>query len=442
MKRTVRNIVILGLIFAVLGVGFWWLSGYEPSGDSNQPAKTPELLTVYDVEKDSISAVNVVLGGDMVIRYEQLDNGWTVGELPIEELSQEKLESFISAVSFITSSGKIDDTVETCGLDTPSVTITIEKKDGTEDKIKVGDKSAVLGGYFLSVNGGDIYNVPEYKIDTFKNGIEYYQSFTRVKFNPEEITEIKLEREKNTLHIWAKTESDGTMTAWEIASPFNNVYNANDTYISDNILRPIGNIDISTPVQKGTDTGLGKPKGVVTVKTSQGETVLKVGNTDGDKIYVEYEGSAYVTDADSFAFLNADEFLAVSKLLALTNIATLNSLTVLYDSEEYLFEVAHTAMGENNDEMTFKLNGEDLPEKEAKALYQKIIGIPSESRYNGEPLGDIVAELNFTSVGAEKVITFSKLNDMYASYTVNGVTEFTVRLSTLENVLSTLIKDK
>ena len=439
MKRTVRNLIIFVLIFAAFGVGFWWLAGYEPA-EENKQTEMPEQTTVYDVDSDIISAVNVVTDGDMVIRYERVGDGWTVAGLPLEEVSQTKLESFISSVGMIMSDTKIADSGEDYGFDVPLVTVSVEKTDGTKDIIEVGKMSAVLGGYFLRVNGGEIFNVSAYKIDTFKQDIDYYRSFKRLEIKPEEISEIKIERARNTLHIQAKTESDGTMTSWEIGEPFKNVYNANDSYISDNILTPVGSIDISKPALAGANTGLAKPKAVVTIKTSQGDTVIKVGNTDGDKIYVEYDGEAYETQAESFAFVEADEFLAVSKLLALTNIATLTQLTVSSDKGEKLFEVTHSAMGEDNDEMTFKLNGKELAEKDAKALYQEIIGIAAEGKYNGEPLGDTVAELKFISVGAEKTVTFSKLNDMYASYTVNGVTEFTVKLSTVEKMLSSFAK--
>lgn len=444
MNRMVRNIIILVGVLAVIGGGFWWLIGYEPATEENTATESPEYTTVYKVEEENIASIEMA-DSDEVIRFVRDGDKWTIAGYSSDKLAQSKVSGFVSAVSSLTSKNLISEPPASCGLDAPATVVTVEKTDGSKDIIKIGDMSAVLEEYFFNVNDGDIYTMPSYKANSIRNSIDYYTSFSRVTVNTAEVYDVKIEREKNTLHIGKMSGSDGSMTAWEVLEPFGTAYNANDTYIEDNILAPMGKIDLSTPAEAGANTGLSKAKAVVTILSAPtdeegnrgetAETVFKIGNTEGDKLYVEYNDEAFVTDASAFSFVNADEFLTVSKLLSLTSISTLDTMTVTAGDKKYVFEVRHTAMGEDEDKMTFIINGKAASEKKAKAIYQEVIGLPAEGTYKGEALGEIIAEISFASVGSEKNITFRKINDMSAAYTVDGVTEFTVRISTVENVL-------
>ena len=130
--------------------------------------------------------------------------------------------------------------------------------------------------------------------------------------------------------------------------------------------------------------------------------------------------------------------LLVSKLEALTPIAKLHKMTVKKGSEEFVLDVTHSQLGSDEDEMTFKMNGESMEEDPAKKLYQEVIGLAADGEYKNTPFGELVCEVLFELEGSQKTVKLYKLNDMSASFTVNDSTVFTVKLSAIDSMIENI----
>lgn len=448
MNRLVRNIIILVAALALLGGGFWWLMNAEPdSGEEEQETVQTTSETVYKVTENDVTAIEIENGGE-ALTFKKSGEEWILDGYAVSEVSQTKVKSLVSTVSSITSKNKVEDSAETCGLDNPQLVVRVTLADGTVDTIKIGNRSAVLGEYFCSVNDGDIYTMYSYKVDDLMKKAEHYTEFSRAEITGSEIYDIKIERVgKNTLHVREKTEADGSMTAWEVVSPYKNTYNAIDQYIQEKMQTALEEISITTPAAKGANTGLSSPKAVITFLSApvdeegnRGEkstTVIKVGNTAGDVTYIEYNGSAYEVSSDVMSFVNTDEFLVVSKLLALVPVQTLNTMTVSAN-QTYTMEISHTNIGADDDEIGFKINGKAADEDKAKKAYQEVIGLAADGVYKGEALGDVIAEVTFSSQNSEKVVTFRSINELSASFTIDGITEFTVKKTSVVAMLDAI----
>lgn len=449
MNKLVRNIIILIAALAVLGGGLWWVMTVEPEGEEEeQQTPAADYETVYKTEEDGVSAVTIERDGS-ALKFTKEGDKWTLEGYDLAQVSQTKVKSLVSSLSSISSANHITDNIEECGLDSPQIIVKITVSDGRTDIIKIGKMSPVLGQYFFNVNDGEIYTMTSYKVDDLLKEASHYTSFSRLELTGADIFDIRIERAGgNNIHLREMAENDGSLfNTWELAEPYSQPYSANDQYVQENILAKLEAIDISTLAQSSA-TGLASPKAVVTVTSAptdeegnRGEetkTVLKIGNTAGDITYVEYEGAAYEVDTSSVSFVDTDEFLMVSKLLALVPIQNLNSMSITYGDKAYNFEVGHSAMGEDDDEMNFTINGAAAGEKKAKSAYQEVIGLAADGVYKGGALGDTIAEIVFSSADSEKVITFKSINDMSASFTVDGITDFTVKKSTLTSMLDKL----
>ncbi len=438
MNKLIRNIIILVAVLAVIAGGFWWLMGYEPSTDTEDKTAESSSVEVYKTDSDNITSVTVEKNDKLV--FTKHGDAWGIEGYPAEKVSSDKVKSLISTISYISSDKPVTASKEECGLNAPTAVVTVNHTGGV-DIIKLGALSSVLDKYFFTVNDGEIYTMSSYKADSILSDLSCYTSFSRLSIASADVFDIKIQRAKNTLHLKQNAKSD-TFTTWVVTEPFKTEYNANEDYINNSILTAIDTIDLSTPA----DIQIATPTATVTLLTApldengvRGEEVktivLKIGNTNGDIVYVEYNGEVFEAQRSAFDFVNADEFAVVSKLLSLTNISSLNRLTVTADDKMYVLDITHSVIGKDGDEMTYTINGKVATEKKAKAIYQKIIGMPSEGQYRGERLGEMLCEFKFESENTTKTITFSKLNDLYASYTVNGQTEFTVKLSTLKDVI-------
>lgn len=449
MNKLVRNIIILVAALAVLGGGLWWIMNVEPdSEEDEQQTPSTDYETVYKAEEDDITAINIVHDG-ISLSFSKSGDDWRLEGYNTSQVSQTKVKSLVTSLASISSANHITDNTDECGLEAPQIVVKITLTDGHTDMINIGSISPVLGQYFFNVNGGEIYTMTSYKVDDILKEASYYTSFSRLTLTSSDIIDVKIERASGSnIHLKMTDDAESSaFNSWKLIEPYSRAYGANDQYVEENILAALEAIDISTLAQSSS-TGLSSPKAVVTVVSApvddegnRGEettTVLKIGNTAGDITYVEYEGIAYEVDTSSVSFVDTDEFLIVSKLLALVPIQNLNSMSITYGDKAYNFEVGHSAIGEDDDELSFTINGKTAGEKKAKSTYQEIIGLYAEGVYKGDALGETIAEIIFSSADAEKVITFKSINDLSASFTVDGITDFTVKKSTLTAMLDKL----
>ncbi len=447
MNKMTRNVIILIAVLAVLGGGCFWILNYEPPKEEKAPVPETNSVTVYEVSEDAISKI-VIENEENGKTFIRSGDAWIIEGYSKEDLAASKVDSFISSVERITSSDKVTDSLEVCGLNEPKTVVRITKNDGTQDVFKIGDKSPLLGKYFFTLNDGEIYTMSSYIAEGFIEPVSYYTEFTRASFKADEIFDLRIERAgKNTIQLSVKDEADDTMTSWKITEPYSVAKNALDQYISEQILTRIEAINISKPATV-KETGLSSPKAVFTFKsakfdeegnrTDEKSTTIKVGNTNGDVTYIEYEGKAYEVEADSVSFVNIDPILLVSKLEALTPIAKLHKMTVKKGAEEFVLDVTHSQLGSDDDEMSFKMNGEFIEEDPAKKLYQEVIGLMADGEYKNTPFGELVCEVLFELEGSQKTVKLYKLNDMSASFTVNDSTVFTVKLSAIESMINNM----
>lgn len=447
MNKMTRNIIILVAVLALLGAGCYWILNYEPTTEQTPETPSSEYETIYEVAEENINKI-VIESAENGKTFVKSADSWVIEGYSKEDLAASKVDSLISSLEKITSADKVKDSLEVCGLDVPAVVVKIEKTDGSTDVIKIGDKSPLLGKYFFTLNDGEIYTMSSYTAEGFTNPISHYTEFKRATFTAADIYDLKIERTgKESIHLSIKDESDDTMTAWKITEPYSVAKNALDQYITEQILTRIEGLDISTPAT-ASDTGLSSPKAVVTFKSAKTDeegnrsdektTVIKVGNTKGDVTYIEYEGKAYETASDSLSFVNIEPILLVSKLESLTPIQKLHRMTLKYGEEEYVLDVTHSKLGEDDDELTFKLNGEHLDEDTSKKIYQEVIGLAADGEYKGEAFGEEKATVLFELEGSQKTVKLSKLNDMSAAYTVNDSTIFTVKLSSIDKMIENI----
>lgn len=447
MNKMTRNVIILIAVLAILGGGCFWILNYEPAKEDENSLPEINSVTVYEVVEEDISKI-VIENEENGKTFIRNGNSWLIEGYAKEDLATSKVDSFIYSLEKITSTEKVTDSLEVCGLDSPQTVVTVIKNDGVKDVIKIGDKSPLLGKYFFTLNDGDIYTMSSYIAEGFTEKVSHYTEFTRASFKADEIFDLRIERAgKNAIHLSVKDEADDTMTSWKITEPYPVAKNALDQYISEQILTKIEAINISKPATV-KETGLASPKAVFTFKSAKFDeegnkqdeksTTIKVGNTNGEVAYIEYEGKAYEVDSDSVSFVNVDPILLVSKLEALTPIAKLHKMTVKKGDEEFVLDVTHSQLGSDDDEMTFKMNGEFIEEDSAKKLYQEVIGLMADGEYKNTPFGELVCEVLFELEGSQKTVKLYKLNDMSASFTVNDSTVFTVKLSAIENMLTNM----
>ena len=435
MSKIVKNIIIFVVIIAALAVGFWWLLFYDPA-DSNQGDSNnlPEIEEVYKKAEDDVKRIELVLPESTLV-FKNGGNSWSIDGVNNDKISLSKVSGYVSSVLNLYSHEKIIEDTELCGFDKPNAVISVIGNDGKTDIITIGAKSAMADKYFFNVNGGDAWTMSVSGAEMIMSDVSYYRSYKRFTINKDDIYDVEVN--------YKITKTGET---WLISKPFSVGYHINYDFINADILKPIAALELTTPVDvKKISTDSSYKPTVVTILSApinedgtRGETVktvLFIGRTEGDKVYVEYDGEVFLVNKSALSFADANEMYIVSKLLAITDVRTVKSVKIKAEDTEYTLDVVHTAIGTADDETTFKLNGKDADTEKARQAYVEIISLQLDERYKGQKTGKPVAEVVIDTTDGIKTLTFNKIDEFVSTFTVNGSTEFVIKNSKVQKML-------
>lgn len=445
MNKSQRNIAITAAVIVVLLVGIVLVCNLDTAPTDTPQTSAESVYTVYSAQADRVEKFEVACDGETLTA--QNDNGsWTLNGFLADETDSTKVLGLVNTALSITSRNKIEEkaSLSEYGLDEPDVTVTVTDQNGGVQTILIGDKSPVLGEYFVMLDGGEeIYTIYEFMVDTLKQPISYYREFERFNINIDDITDIKIIRKDGTIEL--KIEGDDIGNVWSMLTPYSGM--ANDDYIDIKILEPIDSIELKTPVDGKQDAVASDTSTlVITVTPYDNSTgkygeeytqTLTVGKTEGDVTYIGYEGSVYAVSKDSFSFMNETAYNIVSKLQAFADIAEVRSVTLEYG------DVTHTIGITNNDNVfSFTLDGSEADSKTSQGIYQSIISLAVDGIYGGETTGETVLKITYEGLNTDTgtVVEFKKTDDLNCVVSRNGSSEFTIKKSKLDELLELIEK--
>lgn len=457
MKKNILKIIIAVVVLGLLIGGIVLLK--MPANTDSTPASTASseatempVYTIYNTAEENVKNV-LVVSGDFSMESQKLSDGsWTVNNLPESDIDTSKTKTFVDTAIDMKAESLIEENpsdLAQYGLDAPQTTVFINKNDGTSDKIFIGAKSAVNNDYFVMTSlGTEVYTLSFYKVDILKNPITYYTDFTRFEIeDTSEISAVKIERSDMTINFVKNTyTSQSIYSEWILTSPINT--DANADYISNNVLKNIGNIKLSSPVE-GSDFGFDKPTAKLTItikpydeeKEEYGEEYaeeLIVGKLSEGDVYVKYKDKAYTVSASYLDFVNTPLINAVTKIQSLINIADVEKVDVNYRGTAHSLGITH--FGEDNKDMAFTLDGTNMDESAAKKLYQELIGIQVDGIYNGQQTGEAIMSVYYKGYnGASDMnVEFRTINDLDCAFVKNGEIQFTVKKSVVTALMDTI----
>lgn len=431
------KIIVISVIILLLIAGIVLLLNIDTSKDNTDSDSAEEnVYTIMQEDANSVSYIDVI-SSDGTIRAVNLgDAVWTINDMNIDDVDTAKAYSLASTVTSMTSKNKVADApsdLAQYGLDTPKIKVVITKKDGTESTIKIGAMSPTLGEYFIMKdNDSAVYTIYPHKVDTLKQPLIYYQEFNRFSVNIDDITEIRMTRSDEIINIRLIDEiTDKTGNVWEMTLPYQSL--ANDDYIDNKILEPIGNLRLETPVDISDDS-LFEGASVLMISVTPydratGEysdsynEIITVGKANGEYTYVKYKNKAYTVPSENIKFIKETSFNIVSKLQALVDITNVQSLTVEYGGEKHVMDIEH-----KDYEFAFKLDGNNTSASVSQNMYKEIISLPVDAIYNGAEVKETVLKLTYNGK-EDTVVEFKTIDDLNCAVIRNGKVNFTIKKS-------------
>ena len=297
-KKQGRNL-ILGTVLLVALIAVYFGLDYQQKKEAasdveNEVLNLPVTVTDEEFAKVTIKTTENVL----TFSREEKDGErvWTYEEDPKFPLNSTLVNTKMQSLTDpgITRILENPESISEYGLDDPSITITVEKTDGTSYKLLIGDKNATNNDYYLMVEGHDeIYTFDGSLVGALN--IEPYDVATGEDLPTIEatsITNVKIEQESGTYEFVSDKE---TGLAWTMIAP-DGMESAVDSTAIDNLKTEIAGIGFDTFVDyKGEDLaqyGLDEPQAVITIEAVETEVVEIEAETREDESGSETETEA------------------------------------------------------------------------------------------------------------------------------------------------------
>lgn len=423
-----KRFIIGGIAIALLAAGIVLLMQYDPQDHDEKPGeRAPEIQTILALDTaDEIS----VKSDELNIRFINDGGEWAIDGIPAEDVSASKVTTFVSDALLYTTGTLLEETdLSGYGLDNPSVTVTI--KDGADTHtVLVGDKSAVDNVYFASADGV-LFTMSYYQYNSLTNDVSYYTEYTRLALGIDTISEVRIETAERTIDVYLPEITRYEGNVWRMKEPYQTL--ASDDFMDSDVLGQLAAVSLSEKADS-----IGDARAAVTVTDNGVTHKFKVGSLDGGSVYVEYEGKAYKEPASNFAFIDAETFSFMNKLVSYVNINDVSSYTVEFDGKSYKTDISG-----HDSELKFKSGGKAQDSEASKKLYAEVIGVVATGLYNNEPLGETIMKVSFTGRdGApDSVVEYKKINEYTAAAVKDGKTIFVTGIADVNSLKEKLMED-
>jgi hypothetical protein len=281
MKPT--GLLIAVALLAIVGGGIWWSNKKQAATPEKSPTDTStKLLTIPADQFQEIRIKKPTETQDLKL----VDGKWRIVEPKPLAADQDSVTSMVTSLSALSADKTIDENpadLSAYGLTTPTLDITITKKDGKTAGVLVGDATPTnSGNYAKLADSPKVYTIASY----VKTGLDKSDSDLRDKrlmtFDSDKITRVVLaakgapvEFGKNAQNEWqilkpAPLRADAT----QVDSLINKLKDAKmDAIVSDEDAKKA-----AAGFASGTRVAL------ATVSDSKGDQTLEV-HKDKDKNY-------------------------------------------------------------------------------------------------------------------------------------------------------------
>jgi hypothetical protein len=287
MKPT--GLLIAVALLAIVGGGIWWSNKKQAATPEKSPTDTStKLLTIPADQFQEIRIKKLTETQDLKL----VDGKWRIVEPKPLAADQDSVTSMVTSLSALTADKTIDDNpsdLSSFGLTTPTLDITITKKDGKTAGVLVGDATPTNSGNYAKLSDSPkVYTIASY----VKTGLDKSDNDLRDKrlmtFDSDKITRVVLAAKGTPVEFGKNAQNE-----WQILKP--SPLRADATQV-DSLVSKLKDAKMDAIVSdedaKKAAAGFasGTRVALATVSDSKGDQTLEV-HKDKDKNYYA-KGSA------------------------------------------------------------------------------------------------------------------------------------------------------
>ncbi|HTQ53953.1 MAG TPA: DUF4340 domain-containing protein [Bryobacteraceae bacterium] len=213
-----RGLLASVIVLAALAGALYWSNRKQKAAAAKPTADAvPKILSIPE---DQIQQVKIKKAGtDSTVLVKGADGQWQMTEPKPLRADQETVKTVVSTLATLNGDKVVEDKASDLapyGLNSPSLDVTVTKKDGKTSEIEVGDDTPTGGGSYAKLAGDPkVYTIYTY----VKNGLDKTPNDLRDKrlltFDQDKLTRVDLQPAKGeTIEFGKNNQND-----WEILKP-------------------------------------------------------------------------------------------------------------------------------------------------------------------------------------------------------------------------------
>lgn len=457
-----RNLLILLAVLVALGVSYFVLS---KTPGKTAKTSTTDTIQITSTSQDKISTITLSSTKGTILLIKS-DDVWKVKDKSYV-LNQDTITSISNVFTNLTATKVVESSpkdLSVYGLDKPSYVATATTTDNKNVTINVGLESAISGTYYVMVQGkNDVYAVSDTAITTLFYSVSDMRDKSLTSIDTSKLMFVSIaQKNKAKVEIVASvtkatssTESD--VTTYKLTQPYAEPQDIDSNNLTS-FFSAISTLGISDFVDDNPTNlskyGLDKPESTIMIGDDSSLLTLYIGNVvNSNYYYFRTEGSkaVYTIDKENVDALRLDPFNIINRAAYITNIDNVSKIVITKAGVTNVIDITKTvtkAKTDNDSDTTtysFKVNGKAISQDDGIALYQKIIGLEVDSS-NFEKVKtspDIKMIFTFSSGNTkEQEIDYVTYNENFYSVVKNGVHNFLISKSKLNDIINSIIAIK
>jgi len=213
-----RGLLAAVIVLAALGGALYW-SNRKQKADAAKPA-TDTTTKILSIPEDQIKEIKLKkTGADATVLRKGDDGKWQIAEPKPLRADQDTAKSLVSSLSTLNADKVVEDKaadLSPYGLNSPTLDVTVIKKDGKSQDFFVGDDEPTGGGAYAKLAGdAHVYTIASY----VKTGIDKTPNDLRDKrlltFDQDKLTRVDLQSAKGEAIEFGKNNQND----WQILKP-------------------------------------------------------------------------------------------------------------------------------------------------------------------------------------------------------------------------------
>jgi hypothetical protein len=212
-----RGLLVATALLLILGGGVWWSNRHQAAEEAKpKPDTTTKVLAVPEDQVTQISLKRE--SGDETVLKRDANNKWEMVQPQALPVDQEAAGGIVTALASLSADEVVDENASNLapyGLDTPSLEVGVTKKDGSTEKVLIGDE-APTGGNVYAKNAAEskVFTIASYTKSNLDKSVADLRDKRLLTFDSDKLTRVELTAKKQTVEFGKNNQNE-----WQIVRP-------------------------------------------------------------------------------------------------------------------------------------------------------------------------------------------------------------------------------